>query len=81
MRTTFLSGEASPSVPLPERAGGVSGLWQGFFLFLRRNAKAIRYMRRGVCCERALDRLPFDIRKDIGWPEIYLAELNRERDG
>lgn len=81
MHATFLSDEASASVRAADQAGDASAFWPRFVLFLRRQATEIRYMRRRALSERALDRLPFDIRKDIGWPEIYLADLNRERGG
>lgn len=38
-------------------------------------ARGWRRWRRAARTERAIGALPFDIRKDIGWPDCYTAEI------
>lgn len=40
-------------------------------------ARTWRHWRRAARTERAIGSLPFDIRKDIGWPYRYTAEIGR----
>lgn len=38
-------------------------------------ARHWRHWRRAVRTERAIAALPSDVRKDIGWPDRYTAEI------
>ena len=46
---------------------------------IRRYAGRVRTMRNEIRTERMLDQLPFDIRKDIGWPDHYDIGSGRRR--
>ncbi len=44
---------------------------------VRAFARTWRHWRLAVRTERSVGALPFDIRKDIGWPDRYTAEIGR----
>ena len=46
---------------------------------IRRYAGKVRTLHNELRAERALDALPFDIRKDIGWPDHYDTATGRRR--
>ncbi|MCK4206343.1 hypothetical protein J3U99_16310 [Brucella pituitosa] len=37
--------------------------------------------RRFILTQRALDNLPRDLRKDMGWPDRYLEQRRNAADG
>ena len=44
-----------------------------------RYTATLRALREDIRTERILNSLPADIRKDIGWPEIYAGRRSRRR--
>jgi len=44
-----------------------------------RYAANLRALREDIRTERILNSLPADLRKDIGWPEIYAGRRSRRR--
>jgi hypothetical protein len=44
-----------------------------------RYAANLRALRDDIRTERILNSLPANVRKDIGWPEIYAGRRSRRR--
>jgi len=47
---------------------------------ISRYAANLRALRDDIRTERILNSLPADVRKDIGWPEIYSGRRSRRLD-
>jgi hypothetical protein len=45
---------------------------------MKRYVGKIRTMRNEIRTERVLNALPSDIRRDIGWPDIYAGRRFRD---
>ena len=47
---------------------------------IRRYTANLRALREDIRTERILNALPADVRKDIGWPEIYAGRRSWRLD-